>query len=269
MYTEKRPVTGPGFAHPENSVKVISYSSIAALVPVIPGNIGDNQTHIVSARTLHEALGVKRDFTTWIKDRIRRYGFVEGVDYVVVENLTSPVLGRSKSRQRVEHDYLITLNMGKEIAMVERSEQGRTIRRYFIKCEEELHKAAPEKAAALRRELKARITVASYFKPMCAALDLQRAEQGKATQPHNYTTEANMLARIVLGGITARQWAQSNGVAGDPRDHMNALQLEHLSYLEQSNITLIELGQDYHQRKAELMRLSQRWLARHMEASHD
>ncbi|EBA1914390.1 antA/AntB antirepressor family protein [Salmonella enterica] len=269
MNTEKRPVTGPGFAHPENSVKVISYSSIAALVPVIPGNIGDNQTHIVSARTLHEALGVKRDFTTWIKDRIRRYGFVEGVDYVVVENLTSPVLGRSKSRQRVEHDYLITLNMGKEIAMVERSEQGRTIRRYFIKCEEELHKAAPEKAAALRRELKARLTVASYFKPMCAALDLQRAETGKATQPHHYTTEANMLARIVTGGMTAKQWAQSNGVTGDPRDHMNALQLEHLSYLEQSNITLIELGQDYHQRKAELMRLSQRWLARHMEADHD
>lgn len=269
MNTEKRPVTGPGFAHPENSVKVISYSSIAALVPVIPGNIGDNQTHIVSARTLHEALGVKRDFTTWIKDRIRRYGFVEGVNYVVVENLTSPVLGRSKSRQRVEHDYLITLNMGKEIAMVERSEQGRTIRRYFIKCEEELHKAAPEKAAALRRELKARLTVASYFKPMCAALDLQRAETGKATQPHHYTTEANMLARIVTGGMTAKQWAQSNGVTGDPRDHMNALQLEHLSYLEQSNITLIETGQNYHQRKAELMRLSQRWLARHMEADHD
>ncbi|EAM8209964.1 antA/AntB antirepressor family protein [Salmonella enterica] len=269
MHTEKRPVTGPGFAHPENRAKVISYSGIAAIVPVIPGSIGGNQTHIVSARALHKALGVKRDFTTWIKDRIRRYGFIEGVDYVIVENLSSPKRGSSKSRQRVEHDYLITLNMGKEIAMVERSEQGRAVRRYFIKCEEELHKVAPEKAAALRRELKARITVASYFKPMCAALDLQRAEQGKATQPHNYTTEANMLARIVLGGITARQWAQSNGVAGDPRDHMNALQLEHLSYLEQSNITLIELGQDYHQRKAELMRLSQRWLARHMEASHD
>lgn len=116
MNTEKRPVTGPGFAHPENRAKIISYSGIAAIVPVIPGSIGGNQTHIVSARALHAALGVKRDFTTWIKDRIRRYGFVEGVDYVVVENLTSPVLGRSKSRQRVEHDYLISLNMGKETA---------------------------------------------------------------------------------------------------------------------------------------------------------
>lgn len=264
MNTKTRPVTGPGFAHPENRAKVISYSGIAAIIPVIPGNIGSTQTHIVSARALHKALGAKRDFTNWIKDRIKRYGFVEDVDYIIVENLSAPNPASAKSRQQTTHDYLISLNMGKETAMVERTEQGRAVRRYFIRCEEDLHKAA-----ALRRELKARITVASYFKPMCAALELQRAEQGKATQPHHYTTEANMLARIVLGGITARQWAQSNGVTGDPRDHMSALQLEHLSYLEQSNITLIETGQNYHQRKAELMRLSQRWLARHMEASHD
>ncbi|HGD8056203.1 TPA: antA/AntB antirepressor family protein, partial [Escherichia coli] len=111
----------------------------------------------------------------------------------------------------------------------------------------------------LRRELKARITVANYFKPMCAALEEYRAELGKNTFQHHYTTEANMLARIVLGGMTAKQWAQANGITGEPRDHMSTLQLE------QSNITLIELGQDYHQRKAELIRLSQRWLARRME----
>ncbi|HAF2406402.1 TPA: antA/AntB antirepressor family protein [Salmonella enterica] len=258
---QKNPIQGSGLLHPEQSKN----GNFAEIIPVISGVIGKQEKSIASARALHKALGVKRDFTTWIKDRIKRYGFIEGVDYVVVENLSSPKRGSAKSRQQTEHDYLISLNMGKETAMVERTEQGRAVRRYFIRCEEELHKAAPKKAAALRRELKARITVASYFKPMCAALELQRAEQGKPTQPHHYTTEANMLARIVLGGITARQWAQSNGVTGEPRDHMNVLQLEHLSYLEQSNITLIETGQGYHQRKAELMRLSQRWLARRTE----
>lgn len=120
----------------------------------------------------------------------------------------------------------------------------------------------------MRRELKARITVASFFKPMCTALEASRAGLGKTTLQHHYTTESNMLARIVLGGITAKQWARANGITGEPRDHMSTVQLEHLSYLEQTNITLIELGQDYHQRKAELLRLSQRWLARHTEKDH-
>lgn len=256
---QKNPTQGRGFLHPEQS----HTGNFAEIIPVISGVIGGSETNIVSARALHKALGVKRDFTNWIKGRIEEYGFKKGVDFELVEYLTSPNPASAKSRHQLAHDYLLTLNMAKELAMVERTEQGRAVRRYFIRCEEELHKAAPEKAAELRRELKARITAASYFKPMCAALDLLRAEQGKTTQPHHYTTEANMLARIVLGGMTAKQWAQVNGMTGEPRDHMSTLQLEHLSYLERSNITLIETGQDYHQRKAELMRLSQRWLTRH------
>ncbi|ASO09256.1 antA/AntB antirepressor family protein [Salmonella enterica subsp. diarizonae] len=261
MKQKNNPIQGRGLLHPEQSQNV----NFAEIIPVISGVIGGSETNIVSARALHKALGVKRDFTNWIKGRIEEYGFKKGVDFELVEYLTSPNPASAKSRQQLAHDYLLTVNMAKELAMVERTEQGRAVRLYFIRCEEELHKAAPEKAAALRRELKARITVASYFKPMCASLDLLRAEQGKTTQPYHYTTEANMLARIVLGGMTARQWAQANGITGEPRDHMSTLQLEHLSYLEQSNITLIETGQDYRQRKAELIRLSQRWLARRME----
>lgn len=254
---------GQGFAQP----KIQQENNFAEMIPVISGVIGRHTTDIVSAKLLHSALGVRRDFTNWIKGRIAEYGFSAGVDFEVVENLSSPNPASAKSRQQVMHEYLITLRMGKELSMVERTEQGRAIRHYFIKCEEELRRKAPEQAAALRRELKARITVASYFKPMCAALEAYRTDQGKTTQHHHYTTESNMLARIVLGGMTAKQWAQTNSFTGEPRDHMNALQLEHLSYLEQTNITLIELSQDYAQRKAELLRLSQRWLARRLEAN--
>ncbi len=261
MNTGYAPVQGRGFVRPEKQ----SQQNFGEIIPVISGVIGGRETNIVSARALHKVLGVGRDFTNWIKGRIEEYGFKKGVDFELVEYLTSPNSASAKSRQQLAHDYLLTLNMAKELAMVERTEQGRAVRQYFIRCEEELHKVAPVRSAALRRELKARITVASYFKPMCAALEAYRAELGKNTFQHHYTTEANMLARIVLGGMTAKQWAQANGITGEPRDHMSTLQLEHLSYLEQSNITLIELGQGYHQRKAELIRLSQRWLARRME----
>ncbi|WP_244634661.1 phage antirepressor KilAC domain-containing protein [Erwinia aphidicola] len=112
------------------------------LVPVNPGNIGGVTVSMVSAKKLHDFLGVGRDFTTWIKGRISQYGFTAGVDFTVVENLSAPVSGSAKYRQQIAHDYLITIDMGKELAMVERNEKGREVRRYFINCERQAKAAA-------------------------------------------------------------------------------------------------------------------------------
>ena len=217
-----------------------------------------------------------KDFSTWITDRISEYDFTIGHDYSVHKTI-SPNLGKSpngaayskiKQSGRPGKDYLLSVGMAKELAMIERTEQGRAIRRYFIQCEEELQRSVPEIAARYRRQLKARISAANLFKPMCVALESARAEQGKQTQARHYSNESNMIARIVLGGMTAKQWAQANGITGEPRDSMNAAQLEHLAYLESTNITLIDMGMGYDLRKAELIRLSQRWLAKHLGANH-
>ncbi|HIF7521245.1 TPA: antA/AntB antirepressor family protein, partial [Escherichia coli] len=118
---------------------------------------GGRETNIVSAKALHKALGVGRDFTNWIKGRIDQYGFIAGTDFIRVENLSTPKRASAKTRQQIEHDYLLSLDMAKEVAMVERNEQGRAIRRYFIQCEEELQRSVPEIAARYRRQLKARL----------------------------------------------------------------------------------------------------------------
>lgn len=95
------------------------------LVQVREGKIGDANTLVVDARELHAALGVGKDFSTWIKSRIKQYGFVEHQDYVTAKNLRSPISGSSKAREQVAIDYYITLDMAKELAMVERNEKGR------------------------------------------------------------------------------------------------------------------------------------------------
>ncbi|MCV5737973.1 antA/AntB antirepressor family protein, partial [Escherichia coli] len=82
-------------------------------------------------------------------------------------------------------------------------------------------------------------------------------------------TEANMIARLVLDGMTARQWAAAKGLTGDPREHMSREQLELMAYLEQSNTTLIDTGMDYHKRKTHLARLIPQWRMRQQRnASH-
>lgn len=279
MTIEKSRFSSEATPQPNVNTGVINGNDFAAIVPVIAGQIGGREANIVSAKALHKALGVGNDFSTWIKLRIDEYGFGLNADYVVFDSSDfrnqssnfeqgSPGWATKRGGDRRSKDYGLSLGMAKELAMVERNEQGRAVRRYFIQCEEALQRSVPEIAAQYRRQLKARISAANLFKPMCAALESARAEQGKQTQQRHYSNESNMIARIVLGGMTAKQWAQANGITGEPRDSMNAAQLEHLSYLESTNITLIELGQDYDQRKAELIRLSQRWLAKRAGVNH-
>lgn len=276
MNIEKSRLISEAAPHLNAYQGTINGNEFAAIVPVIPGHIGGRETNIVSAKALHKALGVGKDFSTWITDRISEYDFTIGHDYSVHKTI-SPNLGKSpngaayskiKQSGRPGKDYLLSVGMAKELAMVERTEQGRAIRRYFIQCEEELQRSVPEIAARYRRQLKARIGAANLFKPMCVALESARAEQGKQTQARHYSNESNMIARIVLGGMTAKQWAQANDITGEPRDSMNAGQLEHLAYLESTNITLIDMGMEYEQRKGELTRLSQRWLAKRLEVNH-
>ena len=93
--------------------------------------------HCVSARELHRKLKVGRDFTTWIKGRIIKYGFEESIDFVI-ESLIPQNGGIKNSRggARKSVDYIITTEMAKELCMLENNEIGRAFRKYFIKCEE-------------------------------------------------------------------------------------------------------------------------------------
>jgi phage anti-repressor protein len=89
----------------------------------------------VNARDLHGALGVKRDFSTWIKDRIEKYGFVEGEDYQIIVPGTGDYSGPGNP-DFVPKDYHLSVGTAKEIAVVENNEKGRELRRYLIKAEE-------------------------------------------------------------------------------------------------------------------------------------
>lgn len=116
-----------------------------ALVPVFTGTINDQSVQLCDARTLHTFMGVLRDFSNWIKGRILKFKFVEGVDYAIVENLSSPDLASAKSRPQTLLDYHLTLDMAKELAMVENNDKGREARRYFIACEKKAHQAQPDR----------------------------------------------------------------------------------------------------------------------------
>lgn len=106
-------------------------SNSIALIPVFTGTIADRTVQLCCARTLHAFMQVKRDFTTWVKGRIRKFGFVAGEDFITISR--SPELG--SGNRGAATDYHLTLDMAKELSMVENNAQGRAARRYFIECE--------------------------------------------------------------------------------------------------------------------------------------
>jgi phage anti-repressor protein len=115
-------------------------NSNQTLIPVFTTEIGSVPTQAVGARELHGFLAVGRDFSNWIKDRINEYEFIEDVDYVLIRQNGGTKTGRGGDRRSI--DYHLSLDMAKELGMVEKNEQGRLIRRYFIDCERAALQAA-------------------------------------------------------------------------------------------------------------------------------
>jgi len=112
------------------------------LIQLHQTTIGSTQVPTVSARNLHSFLEVGKDFSNWIKDRISAFGFAEGQDFVIIENLSSPNSASSKSRPQTAKEYFLTIDMAKELSMVERNEKGKQARRYFIECEKRMMEGA-------------------------------------------------------------------------------------------------------------------------------
>ncbi|EPZ5668628.1 antA/AntB antirepressor family protein [Campylobacter coli] len=93
-----------------------------------------------NAREIFQFLNSEQEYANWIKNRISHYDFIENQDYIIE-------LVYTKGRPRKE--YYVTLDMAKELCMVENNEKGRQARRYFIDCEKRLKNLEAEQMQKL------------------------------------------------------------------------------------------------------------------------
>lgn len=115
----------------------------------------------VAGRALHEFLEIQTPYNKWFP-RMVEYGFTEDQDFTTF-------LSESTGGRRAE-DHILTLDMGKEVSMIQRNEKGRQARQYFIECE----KQAKAPAALSGPELMARALVEadSTIKAQAARIEL-------------------------------------------------------------------------------------------------
>lgn len=97
------------------------------IVPVYETDKGEK---IVDGRELHGVLESKQDFSTWVKKRLAECDATENTDYELLHNSVEQVSG---TKYRI--DYIIKLDTAKEMAMLERNEIGKRVRKHFIEIE--------------------------------------------------------------------------------------------------------------------------------------
>jgi len=85
---------------------------------IIPIYENNSKEKLINARELHKLLGNKRRFADWIKQRIEQYEFIENEEFIKHYNFV--IVGNLK---RPQIDYYITINMAKELCMVENKEE--------------------------------------------------------------------------------------------------------------------------------------------------
>ena len=114
------------------------------LIHIQQATIGGGTVNSVNTRDLHSKLEVKTAYSHWIKRAIDKYGFEYGVDYTTV---------RIGSGNNSFLDYISTLDMAKELCMLDDGEKGKQFRKYFIECEKKATKqlSAIEQIALLAR----------------------------------------------------------------------------------------------------------------------
>lgn len=122
----------------------------------MPANTGANDNVVipltdndgvqaVMGRDLHKFLEVGTAYSRWIERLIEKYGFVAGQDFM-------PKMAESTGG-RPSEDHILTMDMAKELSMVQNNERGRQARQYFIECERRAKQPTVNGAELTRMEL--------------------------------------------------------------------------------------------------------------------
>ena len=194
-------------------------------------NYADNTT---SAREVYDFVfkgqEKKTAFNVWISRAIQKYGFIEGQDFqsFMIESTG----GRPK------RDYSVTVDMGKELAMVSPTPQGKIVRNYFLKCEELLIKKTATRLAGIET----RKTLTDSIK-----------ESGENERMHgkgysNYTR----LVYQVTGLKEDYKEYKKHFPKGDYRTSLNPTQLKQIELAESLIKPMLELEKEYSEIKKTL-----------------
>lgn len=159
----------------------------------------NNGNSVVSGRDLHEFLEVQTQYTKWF-DRMVDYGFTENTDFVAISQKRLTAQGNETTYT----DHALTLDMAKEISMIQRTDKGKQARQYFIEVEKAFKEQyrlpqTPEEKLALTMEVTTRINK-RLGKVEEKIIEIENKQEINSDQRYKLWVTRNRKAVEVLGG---------------------------------------------------------------------
>lgn len=167
----------------------------------------------VSGRELHEFLQVGAEYRHWFP-RMVGYGFTEGQDYAVI----SDRVAREGRGEVARADHALTLDMAKELAMIQRTDRGKQARQYFIEVEKRARQAPalPASYADALRELASSVEQNAALEAKVAE-DAPKVLFADSVATSDTTILVGDLAKILkgngveVGGTRLFEWLRRDG----------------------------------------------------------
>lgn len=162
--------------------------------------VNNNNEKCVSGKELHKVLEIGTRFDTWFK-RMCEYGFVANVDFIPMLKIVHDPI--TKKEREVLDDYIVKLDMAKEIAMIQRTEKGKQVRLYFIeiekkyKQEKQLPTTYLEALEQLVATEKARLQLEQENKEVKQKLEYKQEIINGLTEDTKLQTQRQLLREII------------------------------------------------------------------------
>lgn len=202
-------------------------SDLSNLLPISLRSIGAQTLNAIDGRTLHGFLEVGKAFAAWMPEQIEAFGFLEHQDFEVYSKS-----GENPAGGRPRKEYLLSLPMAKELAMVQRTTKGKQARLYFLECERRAQQKAldPKNLSRLdliglamdaERERLALSMVAREQAEAIAILEPKAAFCDQVARAEDTHTMAEAAKILGTGRVRLFQWLREHHYLYlDGRDHL-------------------------------------------------
>lgn len=209
---------------------------------LIPINYSSEQP-TVSARELYAGLEITDRFSRWF-ERMSTYGFAEGSDFTSVKSSTLV----NNGAEREISDYQVSIDMAKQICMIQRSEKGRQYRQYFIDLEKAWNTPEQIFARALKMADQTIAKLKDTNKSLVEKIEADRPKTifADAVSASHTSILIGDLAKLIcqnvyqIGQKRLFQWMRDNGylmVSGSSRNMPKQKYVEQgLFEIKESNV---------------------------------